>query len=242
MVAKGKAILAGATTGILIVLFAYVGIGFVYVALTGDAQGTVFKGRPIAFSFLEKTKLNYKCTPLSTATPLMLNCSDKGPNGYIQRVEIILNSKAGCSTGGVSGIYTSDLASAVSTFQVSNGIKNDGKVGPITWAKLFDPNAICDTGNPGITNGGCCVPDPGVQGSCAELSSQSTPTTYGASCGPHFSFKSGKCNDPVNSAACSPFGTCLYPPGSPSLSWCTGNTACGAVGGGTINPANCISS
>jgi peptidoglycan hydrolase-like protein with peptidoglycan-binding domain len=246
MVSRGKSILAGATTGILIVLFSWVTIGFVYVALTGDTQGTIFKGvagvKPQ--SFFQPTKPKTNC---SAVRPPYLDtgCTESVTNGPIHATYAILNSKPGCSLGVVSGEYTSTLKSVVGRFQQNNGLAVDGIVGPETWDALHQSNADCipDTsvdpdGNvvPKVP-GGCCRPTDMAVGSCAIGYSDASL------CGDNFTFNAAPCNDILsNYLACTmpassgnKWGTCTFnftgTGGAESRTWPTGTVACNAVSG-----------
>lgn len=249
MITRGKAILAGATTGTLIVLFAYVFIGFIYVSLTGDTKGTIFKGTAFSFSFLKEQTYDYKC---SVAIPkyLQVGCAEKDTNGPIHKAYILLNSKPGCWVGSVSGVYTPDLASVVEQFQENNGLTADGIIGPQTWYQIRLLNTSCtQPATPPPSRDGCCIPNDRNLGSCnwsysTTVLGQVPPITdpgqfYSQNlCGSGFTYSGELCSDSSNGLTCGPVGKCRYVLGSDPGSgagivhcWYTTALACHATSG-----------
>lgn len=251
MITRGKTILAGATTGILIVLFSWVTIGFVYVALTGDTKGTIFKGvagiKPQ--SFLTETKPKTNCSP--TRPPyLETGCTESATNGPIHQTYAILNSKPGCALGVISGSYDANLKAVIGRFQANNDLEATGIVDPTTWDALHQPGDDCipatvtdaDGNLIQKVSGGCCIPTDITNvstGSCAIGYSDASL------CGDHFRFSASACNDLASSAnylTCTfpassgnKWGTCTFSfngtAGATSRTWPTGTIACNAVSG-----------
>lgn len=58
-----------------------------------------------------------------------------GSLSYNQKIQAALRN-AGLYTGNIDGKIGPASRKAIETFQTNNGLKADGKVGPLTWAKL----------------------------------------------------------------------------------------------------------
>ena len=56
----------------------------------------------------------------------------------IQTVLYYLNGTYKSILGSIDGKFGPSTENAVATFQTANGLNNDGKVGPLTWAALYD--------------------------------------------------------------------------------------------------------
>ena len=62
-------------------------------------------------------------------------------NSYVAELQRQLMSLGYHVEGGDDGLFGPNTERAVKQFQRNNGLDDDGRVGPYTWACLYDPNA-----------------------------------------------------------------------------------------------------
>lgn len=162
MIDDGKKKMTGAITGLLIVLIAWVLVGFYIGALTGNFKGYVFPGsdsQRLWFGDRSSCKNTYTTLCRAGTDEVIKNgCGDPATTefGDIAQIQKRLADHK-CEVGGTDGCYGPKTEAAVKSFQESNLLPTTGEVDLTTYNALMVGGFPC--GFDGfIPTPGCCLP------------------------------------------------------------------------------------
>ncbi|MFC1662557.1 peptidoglycan-binding protein [Patescibacteria group bacterium] len=167
----GKKKMAGAVIGMLVVLTAWIFVGFYVGALAGNWDGLLFpnedaKFQRVWFGSSDSCKDEYSNTGCSLSDGYKDGCGDpkNTANGPIAQIQARLMAKA-CGPNRASGCYGADTEAAVKRFQSTNGLGITGVVKEPTDTALKDSYSL-SCGQSSDEQQGCCRPQ-GVSPSTA---------------------------------------------------------------------------
>lgn len=217
MISNGKKKMAGAITGLGLVLFAWLIVGLVVGSITGNVEGYVFPGsssQRLWFGDKASCKNTYTihdCTAGANTT-IQNGCSDSPSTefGQIAQIQKRLADHQ-CDVGSADGCYGPKTQAAVLDFQQSNDLNPTGQVDLETYNKLMAGGFPCGFDPNNIPLKGCCVPveaNPNPSQKCIEniLQTKCEGTAHATLSGAvkiRYRFTAGNCpDDPCSGNIC----------------------------------------
>lgn len=195
---SGKKKMVGATIGLLVVLTAWVFVGFYVGALTGNFEGYVFPGKDsqrLWFGQQGSCKETYT-QDCKVETGIRNGCGDPQTTefGDIAQIQLRLQ-KHQCEVGGVDGCYGDQTEQAVKDWQLANGFEVTGVVDTDTYNELFAGGFPCGFDfEPSLI--GCCKPPiPTDKQPCIDsiFENQCEGSLHGDP-GTDYNFSAGRCD------------------------------------------------
>lgn len=202
MISNGKRKMAGAITGLGLILFAWVIVGLVVGSVTGNVEGYVFPGsssQRLWFGSKSSCKNTYtlQCEA-GTATTIKNGCGDPASTefGTIAQIQKRLGEHQ-CDVGRSDGCYGPQTAAAVLSFQQSNDLPPTGEVDLATYQKLLTGGFPCGFDPNNVSPRGCCIPrntNPNANQKCLDdiLQTACEGTQHGNPA-INYNFKAGDC-------------------------------------------------